>query len=357
MISISGFAFSVFPRWIVDTYKDYLMRRFFRLLLFVFTAGLSLSLCSSASFGQTVYPVNMDETDLSGLLKDASNESRGWVCQQENLVGDYNDDCKVDIKDFALFAQAWLGEMKFEEMIVVMTYNIHHGEGYDEVFDLARIANVIRGSGADIVGLNEVDWNFHSRSEFLKEAKVLADEFGMHFVFGETLDRGDGQYYGNAILSRYPILTSKNHQLYYYEGSEQRGCLEAAIETPLGRFNVFSTHLDNSSSDGLAVQVDDLLDITAGKDHVILMGDFNQQTPRYSPDSQLRDIMLRYSYAYSIAGVGEPWTIVGSNIKFDFIFVSSEFYRLIKKCKVISTGDAALASDHYPVVMELSNVD
>ena len=39
----------------------------------------------------------------------------------------------------------------------VMSYNIHVGIGMDKKLDLARIAEVIRRSRADIVGLQEVD--------------------------------------------------------------------------------------------------------------------------------------------------------------------------------------------------------
>ena len=39
----------------------------------------------------------------------------------------------------------------------VMTWNIRHGEGLDGRVDLERIAAVIRASGADLVGLQEVD--------------------------------------------------------------------------------------------------------------------------------------------------------------------------------------------------------
>ena len=48
-----------------------------------------------------------------------------------------------------------------------MTYNIHHGKGIDKVVDLKRIADVITQSGAEIIGLNEVDIHFSNRSHFV----------------------------------------------------------------------------------------------------------------------------------------------------------------------------------------------
>ena len=39
----------------------------------------------------------------------------------------------------------------------VLTYNIRHGEGMDGVYDLGRIAEIIRGAHPDVVALQEVD--------------------------------------------------------------------------------------------------------------------------------------------------------------------------------------------------------
>jgi endonuclease/exonuclease/phosphatase family metal-dependent hydrolase len=50
-----------------------------------------------------------------------------------------------------------------ETTVTVMSFNIHHGQGTDGVLDLERIARVIRASGADIVGLQEVDRHFGGR--------------------------------------------------------------------------------------------------------------------------------------------------------------------------------------------------
>ena len=41
-------------------------------------------------------------------------------------------------------------------MVGVLTYNIHSGVGGDGVYDLERIAGVVRRSGADVVCLQEV---------------------------------------------------------------------------------------------------------------------------------------------------------------------------------------------------------
>ena len=60
-----------------------------------------------------------------------------------------------------------------ETSVTVMSFNIHHGQGTDSALDLARIARVIRASGAGIAGLQEVDRNFAKRSNWTDQAAEL----------------------------------------------------------------------------------------------------------------------------------------------------------------------------------------
>jgi endonuclease/exonuclease/phosphatase family metal-dependent hydrolase len=60
--------------------------------------------------------------------------------------------------------------------IKVMTYNIHHGKGMDKQVNLYRIAEVIEKSGADIIGLNEVDKHFSMRSFYEDQISWLAKQ-------------------------------------------------------------------------------------------------------------------------------------------------------------------------------------
>ncbi|WP_166398047.1 endonuclease/exonuclease/phosphatase family protein [Rubrobacter marinus] len=168
----------------------------------------------------------------------------------------------------------------------VMTYNIHHGAGADGRLDLSRTAGVIRASGAEVVGLQEVDKHWSSRSDFRDQARELADELGMHFAYGANLDletaRPDGprRQYGTAILSQYPILDSENTLLPSPE--EQRGVLEALINVRGVPLHVYDTHLENDSggkdeSSTRAAQIAGVLERTQDDDGepAVILGDFN----------------------------------------------------------------------------------
>src|SRR5690606_41175307 len=62
----------------------------------------------------------------------------------------------------------------------VLSYNIHHANppSKPDVIDMEAIARVINDSGADIVGLQEVDIHV-SRSEMINQAEKLAELTGM----------------------------------------------------------------------------------------------------------------------------------------------------------------------------------
>jgi endonuclease/exonuclease/phosphatase family metal-dependent hydrolase len=96
----------------------------------------------------------------------------------------------------------------------VLSYNIHKCiGGVDRRYEPERIAEVIRKQEADVLLLQEVD-NGVSRSKGDKQTELLGELVGMryHTWFPNVDVRGGGQY-GNAVLSRYPMIESTNIDL------------------------------------------------------------------------------------------------------------------------------------------------
>ena len=186
--------------------------------------------------------------------------------------------------------------------LTVLSYNIHHGEGTDGVIDLQRIANVIRPFNPDFVALQEVDRNT-GRARGADQAQLLADLLDMPAVFGKALDFDGGQY-GNALLTRHPIVSSISHLIPHSEGREPRIVLDAeavidsggAAETPL---RVLVTHLDHMPGDVDRLAAVDVIArvVETRGGAMILAGDLNA-TPGSEPLSRLRENWL-------IAGDGE----------------------------------------------------
>jgi endonuclease/exonuclease/phosphatase family metal-dependent hydrolase len=123
--------------------------------------------------------------------------------------------------------------------IVIASYNIHRGLGMDRRLDLARIADVIAETQADVIGLQEVIREDGRDDE--DQAAFLAARLGMELVMGETRSDGRGTY-GTAVLTRWPVIGSARCAL-SWGTREPRGCLRVDIgvsDTPL---HVFNCHL------------------------------------------------------------------------------------------------------------------
>jgi len=153
----------------------------------------------------------------------------------------------------------------------VVTYNIRHGLGLDDRVDLNRVGEVIRELGADLVGLQEVDRGWR-RSGNIDQARYLAGIMDMKYVFAPAISRGPAQY-GNAILSRYPILFWESFPL--KSMWEPRVLARAVIETSGIRVNFYTTHLGLSRRERMRHINDVVLPAVSKQSRVILTGDFN----------------------------------------------------------------------------------
>jgi endonuclease/exonuclease/phosphatase family metal-dependent hydrolase len=96
----------------------------------------------------------------------------------------------------------------------VLSYNIHKCiGGVDRRYDPQRVADVINGQHADVLLLQEVDHDV-PRSNRDRQVDVLGDLVGMRYrSWFPNVDVRGGGCYGNAILSRYPIVDSTNIDL------------------------------------------------------------------------------------------------------------------------------------------------
>ncbi len=136
--------------------------------------------------------------------------------------------------------------MKFR----LVTYNVHRAIGFDRRFRPDRIVEILAHHNADIVLLQEVDEGV-PRSRGMDLAKELAVELGYpYFAVGHNVSLRKGRY-GNATLSRFPILRERNIDL-TIDDRKRRGCQHTTIkvETSTGRsrrLDVFNLHLGLSA--------------------------------------------------------------------------------------------------------------
>lgn len=110
----------------------------------------------------------------------------------------------------------------------VLSYNIHRAIGVDRRFRLDRVAKILAHHDPDIALLQEVD-SGAPRSRELDLAKELAHLLGFpYYAVGHNVDLQKGRY-GNATLSRYPILRERNIDL-TIDSRKRRGCQHTTVE-------------------------------------------------------------------------------------------------------------------------------
>jgi endonuclease/exonuclease/phosphatase family metal-dependent hydrolase len=228
--------------------------------------------------------------------------------------------------------------------VKVMTYNLHSGFSSAGRLDPEAIAQVIQASGADIVALQEV-----SRVRLLDgEADLvvwLSRRLGMPILFHGT----EEPIWGNALLSRFPVLESGWGDLPREGTLIGRGYLWASIQVggpaPL---LLIATHLHHVESEGRVreAQVASLLAFWAGRSYSVLLGDLNAL--RDSLEMQrLAEAGLIDSWGQAGGGPGLTWPARDPYQRIDWIWHTADLSTL--QVAVIDS----LASDHRPVLVTL----
>lgn len=232
----------------------------------------------------------------------------------------------------------------------VASYNVHGCIGPDGRFDLARIAAVIDETGAQVVGLQEVG-DVHGRSLVEDQAQALADATGMALIYAPNLSRGNMRY-GNAILSRLPVLASRTYDL-SVPGREPRGCVRADLDLGRGaQVHVFNLHLGLSFQErrrqAARLLSDDILRDATLSFPAVVVGDFNFWLPGPVP-RLLRSALLDVGAALGRMAPTYPsrWPF----LRLDRIYLGPGL--LPASLKVHRSKLAEAASDHLPLVASL----
>lgn len=225
------------------------------------------------------------------------------------------------------------------DTIHVVAYNIHHGEGMDEVVDLERLARLIVDTNPDLVALQEVDRETE-RTGGVDQANALGRLTGLEAVFGAFMPYQGGEY-GMAVLSRWPVVASQNLRL--PDGAEPRSSVSVRIRAPnTGREFLFvGIHFYRTEEERLA-QATRLLElIQEDTIPVILAGDFNS-----TPGSAVIDLLAR---SFTVIDKGDDHLTFPSwepAREIDFIMLRpGHRFEVLEH----SVGHEPVASDHRPL--------
>ncbi len=281
----------------------------------------------------------------------------------------------------------------------LVTWNIQWGRGIDGRVDLARIVATARAlADFDVLCVQEVADNFPGL-----EGNDEADQFaqlgallpGFRCAAGYGVDfAGDGtrrRRFGNAICTRYEILSIRRHPLPWPADpdveSMPRVAVEATLQAPMGPVRLTTTHLEYYSDVQRRAQARRLRELheeacerarrpapgSAGcrpfdpipqTAAAILAGDFN-----FPPDHPAYD-EIQAPLAGGLARYRDGWALVNGHHPHpptfcvhsdvysktpyccDFVFVSEPLAPRVRRVEV---DGATQASDHQPVVVEIDD--
>ena len=130
--------------------------------------------------------------------------------------------------------------------IRVASYNIHRCVGLDGKCSPQRIAEVLRDMRCDVIALQEVD-NSPGKHAGSAQLDYLSRTLEMTAVPGLRIVRNMGEY-GNAILTRWPVLDIRRHEL-SYSWYEPRGAVDVDIDIDGTPLRVIASHLGLSRSE------------------------------------------------------------------------------------------------------------
>jgi len=245
----------------------------------------------------------------------------------------------------------------------------------------------------EIVGLQEVlrfrpdgaaDAPLTVQNDQLTE---IAIGLGYRLAYSVASDYGHGLKFGNAVLSRHPIIAEQSFPLPGSESGETRSLLYVLCETPHGRLPVFVTHLNWKFHQGairqrqvafIAERVAELSPITGPDLPPVLLGDFNA-----SPDADeirfltglcaLGGKTVYFADAWAFAGEGPGYTFDRSNPyaakarepsrRIDYIFVRGPdrqfrgeplHAELAFNLPQPGEAEAVWPSDHFGLVADLA---
>jgi endonuclease/exonuclease/phosphatase family metal-dependent hydrolase len=267
----------------------------------------------------------------------------------------------------------------------VVTFNLLHGgpssglSGDDHHLEdrLAIVARELRAVDPDIVGLQE-----SSITRRRNVAARLASQLGLHWAHASATGRVSGIGVldrlivwamnfeeGPAILSRWPIVETEVIDLprcaRFYD---PRVVLRAALDTPRGRMQVFSTHLAHDRCQ--AKRLGEFVRTHAGSLPALLMGDFNASESIDWMQALIRDAGLVDAYRAANPSAPGPtvWQrpeapdpTVTRRVDFIFILPGTAVPALVRSSRVIlstpgrlANGTALWPSDHYGVVADIA---
>lgn len=226
----------------------------------------------------------------------------------------------------------------------VMNYNLHNGFNTDGRLDMEALAQVIEQENPDVIGLQEVSrgWAINGSVDMIE---WLSQRLGLPYAYGPT----EGSQWGNALLSRYPIISLGTGSLPPEDLRLRRGYIVAEIEAGAKDLWVVNTHLHHveEDSDVRLRQVPVLQYAWNSAARTVIMGDFNA-----TPDAPEIDLLTDAGF-YDVGGIigpdpGYTYYSAAPDRRIDYFWITRDLIPALYEVPQTT------ASDHLPLVVTIT---
>ncbi|HEX3012282.1 MAG TPA: endonuclease/exonuclease/phosphatase family protein [Syntrophomonadaceae bacterium] len=226
--------------------------------------------------------------------------------------------------------------------VKIATYNIRYGKGIDGKVSLSRIAGVLQQINPDIIALQEMDKN-RLRSYGAAQAKKLAKALKMNYVYGAVKRYCLGSY-GNAVLTRYPIISYQNHLL--PDSKDPRCCLQVNLNVEGVTLSFFNIHLGLNHTVRMYNVEHFVIPLIKSINHpVILAGDFNVTAD--GEEIKMLSPYLNDTFTHSQSFFKATFPSNRPVERIDYIFINN--YCSCNEFDIINSQ----ASDHLPIKTQI----
>jgi endonuclease/exonuclease/phosphatase family metal-dependent hydrolase len=233
----------------------------------------------------------------------------------------------------------------FQSSLTVMTFNIRHGCGRESLGEatkvffrtcakkLDKIIAAIKSADPDVVGLQEVHRG---------QVGVIAEALDMNHVYSTHSSSGYGNYWGNAVLSKFKILESQNIGI-GGSSNRDRGMVSATVLVNDKSIAFTSIHIDRwlynySSVKRILNYVDN------HSMPIVLIGDFNM-----GPSDPRISLIKESGFIDSAWEAVKQGKLLGTWLgphaeRIDYVFVQSEYFDILESSLIAEEHHQA--SDH-----------
>lgn len=228
----------------------------------------------------------------------------------------------------------------------ILSFNIHGGRSLDGKRDIRRVHALMERFDIDVGVFQEMETR-SSRGCTEGDIHLLAGADRPHHLLGSSIKEDKG-WFGNLVVSRYPIIRGLVHNLETAPDLEPRNAVDALIQTPWGNLRVIGTHLSLSLFERWSEARNLIRLIQAVEEEEInplfLLGDFNEWQWPSRLIKYLNSVMTPLPCKATFPSFLPM-------LRFDRAWYDAPALKVT--ARRLTVPDIRMLSDHLPIIMEI----